>query len=733
MNIRLADFQLEAVGQLLESMSEACRDIILKSPTGSGKTIILTRFMDEYMKGHAKTVFVWLTPGKGNLEEQSKAKMDKYIHNAQTKLLADVMTGGFAENDACFINWEKLTKKGNNALKDSERTNFLEWIEKALDAGLSFKVVIDESHQNFTEKADAVVQLFRTDKIIRCSATPIIDKRAKLVEVPEERVIAEGLIKKLLVINENFPQIIEINDQTEYLLEQALAKQRELRSAFLQRKIAVNPLIIVQLPNNSDLLLDAVEKYFEKNGITYESGTLAVWLSDRHENLDGISENAAAPIAVIIKQAIATGWDCPRAHILVKLRENMDETFEVQTIGRIRRMPEAKQYDVDLLDSCYLYTFDSTFTQGVKASFGKRALDAKILFIKNEHKTFSLTKEQRTTVTDMRDSRKALAAISAYLKSTYALTGDKKQNRLKLQSQGFVFSDQIVRYAYSGKVSMFWELYEKDRLNALEMREPINTHVHGREYHHRVGQIGMAIGMEYAKMNTIIGKLFSDKFSFAGQVLDLTVRELYAFVINNMDALRHLCREAMAAELAQESLAPDMISEKSFCIPRSVSFTYDATSKVQAESAKNVYQGYLLSAEPRSAPEKKFEKFCENCNAVDWFYKNGDKGDEYFSIVYCDNANKQKLFYPDYILSVGGETWIVETKGGFDRTGASEDIDVFSPKKFGVLRAYLKKHALKGGFVRFDDQSEELCICTEEYSDDIHSDNWKLLRDIFKK
>ena len=79
MNIKLANFQLRTIKLLLESMEEKTRDIILKSPTGSGKTIILTHFMDEYIKGHAKTAFVWLTPGKGSLEEQSKEKMDKYI------------------------------------------------------------------------------------------------------------------------------------------------------------------------------------------------------------------------------------------------------------------------------------------------------------------------------------------------------------------------------------------------------------------------------------------------------------------------------------------------------------------------------------------------------------------------------------------------------------------------------------------------------------------------------
>lgn len=354
--MELKEFQLNAVKSLFEAMDKPVRDIILKSPTGSGKTIILTYFMHQYIQSYPKTVFVWLTPGKGNLEEQSKAKMDKYIHASQTKLLSDVMTAGFEENDSCFINWEKLTKKGNNALKDSERTNFLEHIEHALNDGLRFIIIVDESHQNNTIKADEIIQYFRTEKIIRCSATPKGIAKAEVIEIPEEEVIAAGLIKKMLVINQDFPQTVETEDQTAYLLERALQKQRELRAAYLQMDVDVNPLIIVQIPNKSETLLDGVERWFEAQGLTYENSQLAVWLSDRHENLEGIDAPAAPSTAVIIKQAVATGWDCPRAQILVKLRDNMDETFEIQTIGRIRRMPEAKHYGSDLLDSCYLYT-----------------------------------------------------------------------------------------------------------------------------------------------------------------------------------------------------------------------------------------------------------------------------------------------------------------------------------------------------------------------------------------
>ena len=726
--MELKEFQLNAVKKLFEAMETPARDIILKSPTGSGKTIILTYFMHQYIQSFPKTVFVWLTPGKGNLEEQSKAKMDKYIHASQTKLLSDVMTAGFEENDSCFINWEKLTKKGNNALKDSERTNFLEHIQHALNDGIRFVIIVDESHQNNTIKADEIIQYFHTDKIIRCSATPKGIAKAEIIEIPEEEVIAAGLIKKMLVINQDFPQSIETEDQTAFLLEKALGKQRELRAAFLQGGNDINPLIVIQIPNKSETLQDGVERYLETQGLTYENGKLAVWLSDRHENLDGIDKPNAASSAVIIKQAVATGWDCPRAHILVKLRDNMDETFEIQTIGRIRRMPEAKHYQNDLLDSCYLYTFDEKFTAGVKMALDKGALNACTLFLKNEYKDITLTGEQRTMVTSTRNPQKALQAIVSYAQKELGIGTNKTENRTRLQAAGYEMSENIVKHTLSGETATL-DFAAAD-MNTIAVTEKLNTHTHGRDYHHKIGKIGMEIGMEYSYMNTIIRKLFDKNFKYSRKILALEPREVYAFVINNADRLRHLVREAMAYELAQLSLEVPAKSYYDFRIPQSCMFTYNGEAKTQLVMKKNVYQNYLSSAAPRSTPEVKFEKFCEHSESVEWWYKNGDKGNEYFSIVYVDNSNRQKLFYPDYIISVGSQIWIIETKGGFDRSGNSQDIDLYTPKKFGVLKAYLDEHGLKGGIVRNDATTDELCICMEHYSDDIGSDDWQVLESV---
>ena len=726
--MKLKEFQLQAVKSLFEAMEGPARDIVLKSPTGSGKTIILTYFMHQYIQSYPGTVFVWLTPGKGNLEEQSKAKMDKYIHASTTKLLSDVMTGGFEENDSVFINWEKLTKKGNNALKDSERTNFLEHIAHALSAGLRFVIIVDESHQNNTIKADEIIQYFHTDKIIRCSATPQGIAQAEIIEIPEQEVIAAGLIKKLLVINEDFPQTVTTEDQTAFLLERAVTKQRELRAAFLQRESDANPLIVVQMPNNSDSLQDGIERYLETVGITYENGRLACWLSNQHENLDGIEAAGAKQEVVIIKQAVATGWDCPRAQILVKLRDNMGETFEIQTIGRIRRMPEAKHYGSDLLDSCYLYTLDEKFTAGVKMTLGKGALDACTLFLKNEYKGITLTGEQRTMVVTTRSPQKALLAIAKYAEQLYGVGTNKSENKKRLEAAGYVFSDDVVRHTVSGETATLD--FNAQDLNAIAVTEKLNTHTHGREHHKQVGRIGMEMGMEYSYSNTILRKLFDARFTYARKILALETRQAYAFVLNNVDRLRHLVREAMAAELSQMSMELTGVSTFEFRIPGSCLFTYDGGAKTQLVMEKNVYQGYLSSAEPRSMSERKFEKFCEKAAGVDWFYKNGDKGNEYLSIVYEDNSGKQKLFYPDYIVSVRGEIWIMETKGGFDRDGNSQDIDLFTPKKFEVLKKYLDKYGLKGGIVRNDARSDELCICMDHYADDINDPAWQVLADL---
>ena len=58
-----------------ESLLRKCADhyeVILYAPTGSGKTVLVSRFIDDYLDENPNTVFLWLCPGAGGLERQSQ-------------------------------------------------------------------------------------------------------------------------------------------------------------------------------------------------------------------------------------------------------------------------------------------------------------------------------------------------------------------------------------------------------------------------------------------------------------------------------------------------------------------------------------------------------------------------------------------------------------------------------------------------------------------------------------
>ena len=148
----LKDFQIKAIEDLKSAFASSEKNVVLKSCTGSGKTIILTHFIDNILSENDKYIFVWLTPGQGNLEEQSKKKMDSYINGRNTKLLKDVMKDGFSLGDTCFINWELLVSKTNVATKEGDFTNIFQFIKEAKNNGAIFVVVIDEEHLNQTIK-----------------------------------------------------------------------------------------------------------------------------------------------------------------------------------------------------------------------------------------------------------------------------------------------------------------------------------------------------------------------------------------------------------------------------------------------------------------------------------------------------------------------------------------------------------------------------------------------------
>jgi len=729
--IELKEFQISCVNKLLNATTVGTKkEVLVQAPTGSGKTIILLNYIEEYINENSNTVFVWLTPGKGDLEEQSRNKMTKFLPNLSSKNISDILLSGFEEFDTAFINWETITKKGNTALKETERKNLFEKIDEAHNRGYNFIVIVDEEHLNKTIKAEAIIDYLNPNYIVRVSATTKKNKEAEFIQIDELDVINEGLITRALFINEGVINDAELKNEHEYLLELSLNKQRAIRKEYKDNGINVNPLIIIQVPSNSNLLIKQIEDILEAKGYSYQNKSVAIWLADRKENIENISENDAEQVILIMKQAISTGWDCPRAKILVKLRDNMNEDFETQTIGRIRRMPQAHHYNNTLLDNCYLYTFDEKYEETIKQELGANAQDVKIVFLKNDYKDFTLTKQIKNSDFDGFDDRETFKIIQNYIAKKYNLTSDKEHNKIMLSGNGYKFDTTIENSVVQDKIIKI-DSDELSNANKIRVKSFVNTSKNGIDLRHSIGVISSKIGMKYDKTRLILERMFLRRKLFTKKFINLSLVEFYAFVINNEHLLKYDFLEAVSQKSEQIVLNTVSIKEVPFKIPTIDIIKYDPKMKDTIIYEKNVYKDYPNSTIKYDS-ERAFEKYCSiTSEKVKWFYKNGEHSIDYFSIIYVDAVGKKWSFYPDYIVQdTDDNIWIIEAKGGEDKNGKSKNIDIKVENKFEALKIYANKYNVKWGFVRKYDKNDDLYFCNTEYTDSMEGDNWVNIKDI---
>lgn len=729
--IKLKDFQINTVNKLLDATSIGSKkEVLLQAPTGSGKTIILLSYIEEYLKENNKMVFVWLTPGKGDLEEQSRKKMIKFLPHHNTKNIQDVLLQGFEAKDTAFINWETITKKDNNALKEAERKNLYERVREAHNNGYKFIIIVDEEHLNKTVKAEAILQYMNPEYIVRVSATTKTNKEAEFIKIDELEVINAGLITRALYINENVSNQTTLSNEHEYLLDLAINKRKAIKDEYIKLGVQVNPLIIIQVPSKSNDLIKQIEKILEERNYTYDRKNLAIWLSDRKENIEDIENNESNQAVLIMKQAISTGWDCPRAKILVKLRDNMSEDFETQTIGRIRRMPQAHHYDNVLLDNCYLYTFDVKYETAVKQELGSNAYDTKVIFLKNEYKNFTLKKITFDNAFDGFDERQTFNILHEYYIEKYKLTSNKKNNKTILEANGYVFKDTIDNYIVQDKIVRI-NSDELQNANRIKVSSTVTTNKNGFELRHSINVISSKIGMRYDRTRLMLERMFFRGKLFTKKFVDLSLIEFYAFVINNEDILKHDFQEAVSQKSRQMKMKFDELKILDWKAPEMDYIKYDPKMKDTTIYEKSIYMNYPNST-IKSKSERMFEFFCEHNENIKWFYKNGESSSDYFSIVYVDAVNHKWHFYPDFIVcDKDNKIWIIETKGGENADGESKNIDIKVENKFEALKEYANKYNVNWGFVRDYDKNESLYICNTEYTEDMENDNWMLLKNIF--
>jgi len=377
-------YQDKAINKLISRTKELFeenldkRTIVFQAPTGSGKTFMMSQYIQQLITEYEDKdlCFLWVSIGKGSLHVQSYDFLKKEFQGfPDCFLLEEEFFGSrksIGKNEVVVVNWEKLRTKDretgewkNILMKDKETVNFRELIKDTKEEGKTIIMVIDESHSNSTSERAIELrdEIVNADLTIEMSATPVLREGQynEKVVVNSNDVIDEGMIKKEIIINENIEKI-DSNEKTsqELIMEAAYKKRLEIKKLYKDLGLKINPLVLVQLPTSEagEDKKEFVEGFLAQKKINYDNHKLAVWLSEEKVNNEKefVTPNESDVEFLIFKQAIDTGWDCPRAQILIRFREIKSMVFEIQTVGRILRMPEAKHYLNDNLNKGFVYT-----------------------------------------------------------------------------------------------------------------------------------------------------------------------------------------------------------------------------------------------------------------------------------------------------------------------------------------------------------------------------------------
>ncbi len=732
MIFNLKNYQVDANEVLKDEVEIALRhiskgqitskSIIFKAPTGSGKTFIITSVIEDLCNklSDQSICFIWACPGKGDLHRQSYDAVKFYLGgNPPCSLLEDAFFGSrkyINNKEVVFVNWEKLVMKDketgkwlNNLMKDQEGMNFIDVINQTKKNGTKIILIVDESHVGNGANAKTRINEFkqaiiRPDISIEMSATPIMEKgRNPDVEIDPQKVIEEGMIKKDVIVNEGISKedrSLEEKDSEQLILEKGYAKREELKAKFDELGINVNPLVLIQIPNvdAGEAKKQVIKDFLQQKGITEANGKLKLWC-DGNQVFDkkAIKKNNDITEFLIFKTAVATGWDCPRAHILIKFREGHSETFEIQTIGRILRTPEAKSYDDELLDNAYIFTNTQEF-ETKQETYNPNRIKTAFSVMRNGHTKLGVYAQTqlmsfyRSRMGDYNsaDSNYSAYFIEAFMKK-FGLTEEDKSSIAGALTQKFIekgldldikTSDQMIEETHIAP----GEADKERKISTETATVMMSDNDIQAQYNELISE--NLNGLAYVRSRSPINSAIIDCLSTFYNVFPRSekVKCYQQLVVKNREIFVQILSESTYKfrQKLQEN-AGKKGDEYKFFIEESR--PYSEESHTILESKKSLYQPlYVLKRHDGKVAnylEKEFLSRLDNEKCVDWYWENGAEPMRInFGISYNGGLN---TFQPDFLVRFKNNTvGIFDTKAVDERV---EDTKV----KAEALYAYIKK------------------------------------------
>lgn len=235
-------------------------------------------------------------------------------------------------------------------------------------------VVIDEGHKAYSDTARDTLGGFNPSFMLELSATPNTNGKHQsnvLVNVPGADLKDEEMIK--LPIN----VINEAKGGWKHTLSLAHARQTELEKEALSFQSAsgryIRPIVLVRVERtgkgqrDSGLVHSEEAREYLRDLLGVHEDQIRLKTSDTDELGDDDLLADTCPVRFIItKDALREGWDCPFAYVLAILSKTTANTALTQMIGRVLRQPHAALTGRQVLDECYVYTYDQDVNEAVQ-------------------------------------------------------------------------------------------------------------------------------------------------------------------------------------------------------------------------------------------------------------------------------------------------------------------------------------------------------------------------------
>ncbi|MEQ8666972.1 MAG: DEAD/DEAH box helicase family protein [Rhodospirillales bacterium] len=236
-------------------------------------------------------------------------------------------------------------------------------------------VVLDEGHKAISDLAFRTLYGFNPCFVLELTATPQdVQPRGGrspregrhanvLVEITGRELDREGMIKMPLNLDPR-----QGNDW-KATLNAAVDKindlDKEARRLQADTGRYIRPIMLIQVERtgadqreSGHIHAEDVRDWLLTAG--FDEAEIAIKTAERNdlnqpENLDLLAPTNRVR-AIITKQALQEGWDCPFAYVLCALAANANLKAMTQLVGRILRQPGALKTGVAALDECHVIT-----------------------------------------------------------------------------------------------------------------------------------------------------------------------------------------------------------------------------------------------------------------------------------------------------------------------------------------------------------------------------------------